>query len=261
MLIPTRKPDPQPSWSRGGDGGALSPPVEPLHFCPRVKGVLWENIPPALPQPASTLNSPEKHSSSPALAFTGISWGAFLKPCPSPRRTPWGCIPAALSLFLSPHLPPSPLLPFSGSRLPPQSSISAINSTDRIRDTRQSIPMRSLSALQWLRLKCMERCYTSGRREGDNGRHWSRWHVTSFSFSLSVGRGRHAARICLDFIQSVLSQSFCETCVLLQSRDSHDIIRPRINMWGAECICAYLVQVIHSNTLMRYQLGGGKPSC
>lgn len=108
MLIPTRKPDPQPSWSRGGGGrtGERSPPAEPLHFCSRVKGVLWGNIPLALPQPASTLNSPEEHSSSPALAFTGISWGAFLKPCPSPRRAPWGRIPAALSLPLSPSLLP-----------------------------------------------------------------------------------------------------------------------------------------------------------
>lgn len=216
MLIPTRKPDPQPSWSRRGDGES-SPPVEPLHFCSRVKGVLWGNIPLALPQPASTLNSQEKHSSSPALAFTGISWGAFLKPCPSPRQAPWGRIPSArLSLFLAPHLPSSLSLPFLESCLPLQSSISAINSTDRIRDTRQSIPMCSLSALQWSRLKCMERCYTSARQGGDNGRHWSCWHVTSFSFSLSVGRGRHAARISLDFIKSK-PPSCCETCVLLQN--------------------------------------------
>lgn len=149
---------------RGGVGGG-SPPSEPLYFCPRVRGVLWGNILLALPQPASTLNSLEEHSSSPALAFTGISWGAFLKPCPSPRRAPWGHIPAALSLplFHSPHLPSSPLLSFSGARLPLQSSISAINSTDRIGDTRQSIPMCSLSALQWPQLKCMGRCYTSAR--------------------------------------------------------------------------------------------------
>lgn len=163
MLIPTRKPDLQPFWSRRGNG-ECAPPMEPLHFCHCVKGVLWGNIPLALPQPASTFNSLEEHSSIPALAFTGVSWGAFLKPCPSPRQAPWGCIPAALFLFLSPHLPPSPLLPFSGSRLPLQSSISTINSTDRIGDTRQSIPMRSLSALQWSRLKCMERRYTSARR-------------------------------------------------------------------------------------------------
>lgn len=102
MLIPTWKPDPQPSWSRRGDwaGGAL-PPWSPLHFCSRVKGVLWGNIPLALPHPASTLKSQEKHSSSPALAFTGISRGAFLKPCPSPRQAPWGHIPSALSPSLS----------------------------------------------------------------------------------------------------------------------------------------------------------------
>lgn len=115
MLIPTRKPDPQPFWSRGvGVGG--SPPTEPLYFCPRVKGVLWGNILLALPQPASTLNSLEEHSSSPALAFTGISWGAFLKPCPSPRRAPWGHIPAALSLSLSFTLHISLLLPCSLSQ-------------------------------------------------------------------------------------------------------------------------------------------------
>lgn len=136
-------------------------------MCSRAKGVLWGNIPAALPQPASTSNSQEEHSSSPALAFTRISRGAFLKPCPSPRRAPWGRIPPALS----PHLPPSLSLPFSDSRLPLQSSISAINSTDRIRDTRQSIPMCSLSALQWSWLKCMERCYTSARQRGDNGCH------------------------------------------------------------------------------------------
>lgn len=133
MLIPTRKPDPQPSWSQRGDGerslsvslslfffsGSLSfspcSPVEPLHYCPSIKGVLWGNIPLALPQPASSLNSLEKHSSSPALAFTGISWGAFLKPCPSPRRTPRGCIPAALSFSLSPI---SLALPCSLSQAP-----------------------------------------------------------------------------------------------------------------------------------------------
>ena len=67
------------------------------------------------PTPASlhSLNPPEEHSSSPAPAFTGVSWGAFLKPCPSPRRAPWGHIPAALSLPLALCLPPfSPLAPF-----------------------------------------------------------------------------------------------------------------------------------------------------
>lgn len=171
--------------------GKSSPPTKPLYFCPRVKGVLWGNILQALPQPASTLNSLGEHSSSPALAFTGISWGAFLKPCPNPRRAPWGRIPAALSLcFPLPHLPPSPLLPFTGSRLPLQSSISAINSTDCIGDTRQSIPMHSLSALQWSQLKCMERCYTSDRRGKTMANIDRGGNVTSFSFLLSVGRGR-----------------------------------------------------------------------
>lgn len=120
MLIPTRKPDPQPSWSRRGDGES-SPPMEPLHFCSRVKGVLWGNIPLALPQPASTLNSQEKHSSSPALAFTGISRGAFLKPCPSPRQAPWGHIPSALSLSFSLSSPFFSLTPLL--RLPPSSAV------------------------------------------------------------------------------------------------------------------------------------------
>ncbi|KAK1879645.1 Mitochondrial glycine transporter [Dissostichus eleginoides] len=119
MLIPTRKPDPSHPGAGGGTG-ECSPPVEPLHFCSRVKGVLWGNIPLALPQPASTLNSLEEHSSSPALAFTGISWGAFLKPCPSPRRALWGRIPAALSLSLSPS-PSFSLAPFL--RLSPSSAV------------------------------------------------------------------------------------------------------------------------------------------
>lgn len=98
----------------GGVSGKSSSPTKPLHFCPRVKGVLWGNILQALPQPASTLNSLGEHSSSPALAFTGISWGAFLKPCPNPRRAPWGRIPAALSLCFP--LPISLLLPCSLSQ-------------------------------------------------------------------------------------------------------------------------------------------------
>lgn len=82
-------------------------------MCSRVKGVLWGNIPAALPQPASTSNSQEEHSSSPALAFTRISRGAFLKPCPSPRRAPWGRIPSALS----PSLPISLLVSHSLSQI------------------------------------------------------------------------------------------------------------------------------------------------
>lgn len=65
---------------------------------------------------------------------------------------------------------------------------------------RQSIPMRSLSALQWSRLKCMERCYTSARR-GETMAAIDRSDMQHLSlFSLSIGRGRHAARICLDFL-------------------------------------------------------------
>lgn len=203
----------------GGWGRAL-PLWSPLYFCSRVKGVLWGNIPVALPQPASTSNSQEKHSSSPALAFTRISRGAFLKPCPSPRRAPWGRIPSALSPSL-PHLPSALSLPFSDSRLPLQSSISAINSTDRIRDTRQSIPMCSLSALQWSWLKCMERCYTSSRQRGDNGCHWSQWHVTSFSFSLSIGCGRRAAPTRLDFIKAVLAHSWWNLAPEIHEKETH----------------------------------------
>lgn len=160
---------------------ALFPPRSPsAAAAPELKGCSGGTFLqpcPSQPPLARLLNSREEHSSSPAPAFTGLSRGAFLKPCPSPRQAPRGHIPSALSPSLSPSLlrPPPLPLPISAtppdSRLPLQSGISAINSSDRIRDTGRSIPMRSLSALQWSQLKCMERCYTSARQGGDNGRH------------------------------------------------------------------------------------------
>lgn len=113
MLIPTWKPDLQPSWSQreggGGRGGALpSPPQSPLYFCPRVKGVLWGSILLALPQPASSLYSPEEHSSSPALAFTGTLLGSIPEALPQPKTGSLGthsCSTFSPSPFPSPHLP------------------------------------------------------------------------------------------------------------------------------------------------------------
>lgn len=58
MLIPTRKPDPQPSWSLEGDPPPSTPtpsPPEPLQSYPRVRGMLWGSIPPAQPLQSSPL--------------------------------------------------------------------------------------------------------------------------------------------------------------------------------------------------------------
>lgn len=118
--------------------------------------------------------------------------------------------------------------------------------------------MRSLSALQWSRLKCTERCYTSTRRGGGwrnrgtggrGGRQWSPLILVTcnifFSLSVYLGCGPHALCTSVGVFRVRFYVSM--TSLLYRNRSSTDRLLSKFSRTGC---CLWSDNAQQSNSSM-----------